>query len=147
MQIPQHTSQCPSKIYCHATTLPYKYVAMQVYCHAIILPCNYIAIQIYCHAIILPCNYIAMHHCCTGTRCAKLLESAYSDLKDINLYDILWTCYHGSRPRQEASAQVRASPQGRSWPLGGWVRPGVVPTWSDLLGAELGHVPPCLDSR
>lgn len=44
-------------------------------------------------------------------------------------------------------AQARAGPQGRSWPLGGAVRAGVVPTWSDLLGAELGHVPPCLDSR
>jgi len=44
-------------------------------------------------------------------------------------------------------AQARAGPQGRSWPLGGAVRAGVVPTWSDVLGAELGHVPPCLDSR
>ncbi|KAL3138597.1 hypothetical protein ABBQ32_006363 [Trebouxia sp. C0010 RCD-2024] len=82
-----------------------------------------------------------------GTECAKLLDSAYSDLKDINLYDILWTCYHGSKPRQQALAQVRAGPQGQSWPLGGSVRPGVVPGWSDLLGGELGHVPPCLDSR
>ena len=82
-----------------------------------------------------------------GTECAKLLDNAYSNLKDINLYDILWTCYHGSKPRQEALAQVRAGLQARSWPLGGSVRPGAVPTWSDLLGGELGHVPPCLDSR
>nr|QOL01248.1 putative extracellular protein TR9_053b [Trebouxia lynnae] len=82
-----------------------------------------------------------------GTQCDKLLHVAYNNLKDINLYDILWTCYHGSRPRQQALMQARASPQGRAWPLGGPVRPGLVPTWSDLLGAELGHVPPCLDSR
>ena len=44
-------------------------------------------------------------------------------------------------------AQARAGPQGRSWPLGGTVRAGVVPTWSDVLGADLGHVPACLDSR
>ena len=43
--------------------------------------------------------------------------------------------------------QARAGLQGRSWPLGGSVRAGVVPSWSDVLGAELGHVPPCLDSR
>lgn len=43
--------------------------------------------------------------------------------------------------------QARAGPNGRSWPLGGPVRAGVVPTWTDLLGAELGHVPACLDSR
>ena len=86
-------------------------------------------------------------HAPAGTQCGKLLETAYNDLKDINLYDILWTCYHGSAPRQQALAQARAGPQGRSWPLGGSVRPGLVPTWSDVLGAELGHVPPCLDSR
>lgn len=82
-----------------------------------------------------------------GTPCDKLLDEVYDDLKDINLYDILWTCYHGGRPRQEALMQARAGPQGRSWPLGGTVRAGVVPTWSDVLGADLGHVPACLDSR
>ena len=86
-------------------------------------------------------------HAPAGTQCGTLVETAYNDLKDINLYDILWTCYHGSAPRQQALAQARAGPQGRSWPLGGSVRPGLVPTWTHLLGAELGHVPPCLDSR
>ena len=85
--------------------------------------------------------------CDVGTQCDNLLDNVYNDLKDINLYDILWTCYHGSKPRQEALLQARAGPHARSWPLGGTVRHGVVPTWSDLLGEELGHVPPCLDSR
>lgn len=46
---------------------------------------------------------------CAGTPCDKLLDEVYDDLKDINLYDILWTCYHGGRPRQEALMQVTAS--------------------------------------
>ena len=82
-----------------------------------------------------------------GTKCDELLNDVYNNLKDINLYDILWTCYHGGKPRQDALTQARAGPLGRSWPLGGPVRAGQVPTWSDLLGNELGHVPPCLDSR
>ena len=43
---------------------------------------------------------------CTGSQCDKLLDDVYQDIKDINLYDILWTCYHGGRPRQEALLQV-----------------------------------------
>ena len=46
---------------------------------------------------------------CAGTQCDKLLDEVYDDLKDINLYDILWTCYHGGRPRQQALMQVTAS--------------------------------------
>ncbi len=49
-------------------------------------------------------------HPCAGTQCDKLLDEVYDDLKDINLYDILWTCYHGGRARQEALMQVPASP-------------------------------------
>ena len=44
--------------------------------------------------------------CCAGSTCDKLLDDVYQDLKDINLYDILWTCYHGGRYRQEALLQV-----------------------------------------
>ncbi len=52
------------------------------------------------------CNHV---HSFAGTQCDKLLDEVYDDLKDINLYDILWTCYHGGRPRQEALMQVTAS--------------------------------------
>ena len=57
-----------------------------------------------------PCAPTCSHvYPCAGTPCDKLLDEVYDDLKDINLYDILWTCYHGGRPRQEALMQVTAS--------------------------------------
>ena len=65
----------------------------------------------------------------------------------LNLYDVLESCYHGHNPyaRQEQLSAALASH--RQWPLGGRVREGLVPGFADLFGEQLGHTPPCLDSR
>ena len=73
--------------------------------------------------------------------------SAVESFLLLAVYNILEPCYHGGVPRQQAVQGARQSPAARQWPLGGGAAPGPVPRWDQLLGAELGHVPPCLDSR
>jgi hypothetical protein len=60
---------------------------------------------------------------------------------------VLESCYHGHNPyaRQEQLSAALASH--RQWPLGGGVREGLVPGFVHLFGEQLGHTPPCLDSR
>lgn len=89
----------------------------------------------------------------------------------LNIYDVLEPCYHGRNPYKAAAATAgaagaaaAAAPDGpsasaqaamlsaavashRGWPLVGGARPGAVPGYGALLGPQLAHTPPCLDSR
>jgi serine carboxypeptidase-like clade 1 len=64
----------------------------------------------------------------------------------LNLYDVLQPCYHGRNPYRSAAELGAALATYRRWPALGGLRNGPVAGWVELLG-QLGHTPPCLDSR
>ncbi|KAK9806895.1 hypothetical protein WJX72_006650 [[Myrmecia] bisecta] len=99
--------------------------------------------------------YRSLHRSCNGqfwnasydSECGRLLDEAYDDLRGINIYNILEPCYHKGAEQDGALQQAQQAQHGsRSWPFTGSVKPGLVPNWAHLLG-ELGHTPPCLESR
>jgi len=83
-------------------------------------------------------------------RCEQLLAQVSSELKSLNLYNILEDCHHDTlipaglrAQQQERLAALRSSPHA-SWPLTGRVQQGKrVHNWATLLG----HNPPCTVSR
>lgn len=85
-----------------------------------------------------------------GSRCEQLLAQVSSELKSLNLYNILEDCHHDTlipaglrAQQQERLAALRSSPHA-SWPLTGRVQQGKrVHNWATLLG----HNPPCTVSR
>lgn len=84
-----------------------------------------------------------------GSACARLLNDASAELAALNLYDILLPCFPGNATRRAALQQglAAAGTGARSaWPLRA-ARAGLMRTWHDLLGPELGDTPPCLDHR
>jgi hypothetical protein len=70
-----------------------------------------------------------------------------SAVAGINIYDVLEPCYHGHNPYHAEERLSTAVVSRRGWPLLGGLRPGPVPGFVDLFGHQLGHTPPCLDSR
>lgn len=71
-------------------------------------------------------------------------------ISQLNEYDILWPCYHGDAAKrgnlQKAVLQLPHAVR-RQWPFWPVISPGPVTSWAELLGAELGLTPPCLDHR
>ncbi|KAL1217994.1 Serine carboxypeptidase-like 21 [Cardamine amara subsp. amara] len=92
--------------------------------------------------------------------CTKNKIKVSREVSLLNIYNILEPCYHGtslsssdigSLPKSllnlgktEKPLPVRKRMFGRAWPLGAVVRPGIVPSWSQLL-ADTGT--PCVDDR
>ncbi|VYS58556.1 unnamed protein product [Arabidopsis thaliana] len=90
--------------------------------------------------------------------CAGKLKKVSDTVNLLNLYNILEPCYHGTSlsaldieflpkslltlGKTEKPMAVRKRMFGRAWPLGAVVRPGIVPSWSQLLA---GFGVPCID--
>ena len=89
-----------------------------------------------------PCNLMAWPS--AGKECKELLKQLDTEVRDLNLYDILDPCYHrDGNPIQ--SGVLSSSP--RRWPLGGAVADhALVQKWADVVNDDAGH-PPCLDHR
>ncbi|XP_024009668.1 serine carboxypeptidase-like 21 isoform X1 [Eutrema salsugineum] len=82
-------------------------------------------------------------------KCAHFLEKVSEGLRGLNVYNILEPCYHetstssfdiGSLPSSfhklgetERPLRVRKRMFGRAWPFDAVVRPGIVPSWPQLL--------------
>jgi len=91
--------------------------------------------------------------------CAGKLKKVSDTVNLLNLYNILEPCYHGTSlsaldieflpkslltlGKTEKPMAVRKRMFGRAWPLGAVVRPGIVPSWSQLL---VGFGVPCIVS-
>ncbi|KAJ3701620.1 hypothetical protein LUZ61_005325 [Rhynchospora tenuis] len=88
--------------------------------------------------------------------CQSLLGKVDSEVDDLNIYDILEPCYHGSEIKEVTQNSklplsfrrlgetnrpmpVRKRIFGRAWPLRAPVRDGRVPSWNEL--ASTGLVP------
>ncbi|XP_010466954.1 PREDICTED: serine carboxypeptidase-like 21 isoform X1 [Camelina sativa] len=82
--------------------------------------------------------------------CLNKLKKVSDTVSSLNIYNILEPCYHGtsdlsaldigSLPKSlltlgktERPLAVRKRMFGRAWPLGSVVRPGIIPSWSQLL--------------
>ncbi|VVA92715.1 unnamed protein product [Arabis nemorensis] len=92
--------------------------------------------------------------------CKVKIKKVSDGVSLLNIYNILEPCYHkksistfdiGSLPpsflklgKTEKSLPVRKRMFGRAWPLGAFVRPGIVPSWSQLLADSSV---PCIDDR
>ncbi|EOA16514.1 hypothetical protein CARUB_v10004672mg [Capsella rubella] len=95
-----------------------------------------------------------------GPECEAKLIKVNEDVDQLNIYNILEPCYHGtslsafdirSLPssllqlgKTEKRLAIRKRMFGRAWPIRAPVRPGIVPSWSQLL-ANLRV--PCIDDR
>jgi hypothetical protein len=83
--------------------------------------------------------------CAYACRCEQLLAQVSSELRHLNIYNILEDCHHeSSLPsvlRAERAAKLDALRQThKTWPLTGVVQQGQrVHNWATLLG----HNPPC----
>lgn len=80
------------------------------------------------------------------SECLKLLAVMYTQLQDLNVYDILEECYKGPNPAatsQEGGIAAIRIHHGQKWPL-----PGTASTLGRQYNwAHLGSTPPCTDSR
>ncbi|EFH59863.1 hypothetical protein ARALYDRAFT_480041 [Arabidopsis lyrata subsp. lyrata] len=108
----------------------------------------------------LVCNgtYYTGGHSGVSKECADKLKKVSDTVSLLNLYNILEPCYHGTSlsaldieflpkslltlGKTEKPMAVRKRMFGRAWPLGAVVRPGIVPSWSQLLE---GSGVPCID--
>ena len=81
-----------------------------------------------------------------GTACDDAIASVYQAVAGLNIYDVLEPCYHGHNPYTQADQLGAAVASHRRWPLLGGLHDGPVTGLVQLLG-QLGHTPPCLDSR
>ncbi|KAG5232168.1 Multicopper oxidase, type [Salix suchowensis] len=97
-----------------------------------------------------------------GETCESKLEKVYQDVEGLNIYDILEPCYYGSNIKEVTDAKIRLPSSfrqlgeterplpvrkrmfGRAWPFRAPVRPGIVPTWPQLLN---GESVPCTDDE
>uniref|UniRef100_A0A1J3IGU3 Carboxypeptidase n=1 Tax=Noccaea caerulescens TaxID=107243 RepID=A0A1J3IGU3_NOCCA len=95
-----------------------------------------------------------------GVDCAEQINKVGADVDRLNIYNILEPCYHRtslsafdirSLPssllqlgKTEKPLAVRKRMFGRAWPVRAPVRPGIVPSWSQLL-ADVSV--PCIDDR
>ncbi|KAJ4795079.1 Carboxypeptidase [Rhynchospora pubera] len=104
-----------------------------------------------------------VHNACRGSywnpvndKCQTILDKVDSEINDLNIYDILEPCYHGSEIKEVTQNSklplsfrrlgesnrpmpVRKRIFGRAWPLRAPVRDGRVPSWNEL--ASSGSVP------
>ncbi|EOA32585.1 hypothetical protein CARUB_v10015878mg [Capsella rubella] len=88
-----------------------------------------------------------------SSECSKKLTKVKDTVRPLNVYNILEPCYHGtsdlsaldigSLPKSlltlgktERPMAVRKRMFGRAWPLGAILRPGIVPSWSQLLASS-----------
>ncbi|XAR58787.1 Carboxypeptidase C [Bertholletia excelsa] len=94
-----------------------------------------------------------------SSNCANKLDEVNKNIRDLNTYNILEPCYHGTENlgttfgnmklpssfrrlgETERPLPVRTRMFGRAWPLRAPVRDGIVPSWPELL--NLNHAPPC----
>ncbi|CAL9222352.1 unnamed protein product [Arabidopsis halleri] len=108
----------------------------------------------------LVCNgtYYTTDQTGVSKECADKLKKVSDTVSLLNLYNILEPCYHGTSisaldieflpkslltlGKTEKPMAVRKRMFGRAWPLGAVVRPGIVPSWSQLLE---GSGVPCID--
>lgn len=91
-----------------------------------------------------------------SANCEDKLVKVDDDIGNLNIYDILEPCYHGTESKittgtkrlpqsfrklgeTERPLPVRTRMFGRAWPLRAPVRDGIVPTWPQLLNS--GNVP------
>ncbi|XP_027334977.1 serine carboxypeptidase-like 20 [Abrus precatorius] len=99
----------------------------------------------------------------TSDNCAFKLQKVDQDIDDINIYNILEPCYHGTETQKITASYIRLPSSfrklgeterpfpvrkrmfGRAWPLRAPVRHGIVPTWPQLN--NLNHAPPCTDDE
>ncbi|CAN8232401.1 unnamed protein product [Cochlearia groenlandica] len=95
-----------------------------------------------------------------GDACEEHISKVSQDVDRLNIYNILEPCYHGTSLRQsdigslpssllelgktEQPLAIRKRMFGRAWPVRAPVRPGLVPSWSQLL-ADISV--PCIDDR
>lgn len=93
-----------------------------------------------------------------GSRCEQLLLKLQAEVADLNLYDILETCYYppDQPPKRQASSQSSYRPitvwksqvrhlreTHRGWPVQAIMKPGQeLQNWQHLLASD----PPCIDS-
>ncbi|KAM7521897.1 hypothetical protein LguiA_011799 [Lonicera macranthoides] len=101
----------------------------------------------------------------TSENCESRLSKVDEDIKDLNMYDILEPCYHGTEEIREVTSSrgsrlpssfrklgenterplpVRTRMFGRAWPLRAPVRDGIVPTWPQLFDT---NSVPCTDDE
>ncbi|KAL6967923.1 Serine carboxypeptidase-like 20 [Sarracenia purpurea var. burkii] len=98
----------------------------------------------------------------SSDNCETKLAKVDENIKDLNIYDILEPCYHGTAGIEtvtgnsklpssfrklgetERPLPVRKRMFGRAWPLRAPVREGIVPTWPQLLNSN--NVP-CTDDE
>ncbi|XP_058196664.1 serine carboxypeptidase-like 20 [Rhododendron vialii] len=94
--------------------------------------------------------------------CENKLAKVYDDVNDLNIYNILEPCYHGTKAldtilgniklpssfrklgETERPLPVRKRMFGRAWPYKAPVRDGIVPTWPQILNSE---DVPCIDDQ
>ncbi|CAD5327734.1 unnamed protein product [Arabidopsis thaliana] len=95
-----------------------------------------------------------------GLECEEQYTKVNDDTNQLNIYNILEPCYHGtslsafdirSLPssllqlgKTEKRLPIRKRMFGRAWPVRAPVHPGIVPSWSQLL-ADV--TVPCIDDR
>ncbi|CAN6330832.1 unnamed protein product [Urochloa humidicola] len=96
----------------------------------------------------------------SSNECEQALSRVDTEIEDLNIYDILEPCYHGTSikqvtPQKSRAPQtfkdlgittgkplpVRTRMHGRAWPLRAPVRDGRVPSWQELAIAAPSGVP------
>lgn len=99
----------------------------------------------------------------TSDNCSLKLLKVDEDIDEINIYNILEPCYHGTEAEKITESYIRLPSSfrklgeterpfpvrkrmfGRAWPLRAPVRDGIVPTWPQLMNSE--SAPPCTDDE
>ncbi|KAL5172285.1 Serine carboxypeptidase-like 20 [Glycine soja] len=99
----------------------------------------------------------------TSANCSSKLSKVDELVDEINIYNILEPCYHGTEAEKitesyirmpstfrklgetERPFPVRKRMFGRAWPLRAPVRDGIVPTWPQLMNSK--SAPPCTDDE
>lgn len=84
-------------------------------------------------------------HVVAAEACAELVLQVRNDLLDLDVYDVLLPCYHGSATARAASLAALSDVGPIGWPLGPVVRPGPVHHWGRYARQAGAPTVPCTD--